>query len=97
MVHANYPQPTTTKPQPASNVSPLHQSGSTAMSIGKAEFVVDRSLYVLCENLRMLNPSVFDMVKALNVVLVQQGWAITTCEDLEFFIDLIESYEQETP
>lgn len=94
MVHFNQPQRTGTKPRAASNVSPLHQSGSTAMSEAPA-FELDRRLYRLYEKLRACNPGVQEMVWALNVVLPEYGVVIRTCEDLEMFIEAVEQFEAE--
>lgn len=63
------------------------------------EYQIDKKLYQLYENLRACDPSVFVMVKALNVVLQQYpalGPMISTCHELECFIEAIEEYELTT-
>lgn len=97
MAHSNLPQPSITKSQQASSVSPLHQSGSTAMSVQEPVFPIDKALYKLYQNLRNCNLRVIGMVAALNFVLRQYEGAsiICTCDDLECFITEIEMYETE--
>ncbi|MGF1727529.1 hypothetical protein [Photobacterium nomapromontoriensis] len=99
MAHSNSHQPSITKAQQSSSVSPLHHSGSTTMIDCSVEYQIDKQLYQLYENLRACDPSVFVMVKALNVVLRQYpalGPMIGTCHDLECFIEAIEEYESNT-
>ncbi len=98
MSHSSLSQHSSTNPLGASNVSPLHPSGSTTMGgdlSTASEFIVDRRLYVLYEKLRTLNPSVLTMVNALNVALANQGEVIRTCADLEAFLVAVEVFETE--
>ncbi|MGF1708896.1 hypothetical protein [Enterovibrio baiacu] len=97
MSRSTFLPPSSTKAQPASNVSPLHHSGSTTMR-GLLPFqaeVMDEGLYRLYERLRAINPNVQQVVWALNVALNQHGWAIRTVEDLECFMDAAEAWGQE--
>ncbi|RXJ72027.1 hypothetical protein CS022_18280 [Veronia nyctiphanis] len=89
--------PCSTNARQAGNVSPLHHSGSTAMSSlrpFRAE-VMDKRLFDLYCKLRALNPSVYEMVTALNVALRPYGWLIHTVEALECFIDAADEWEAE--
>ncbi|WP_434363040.1 hypothetical protein NF212_25355 (plasmid) [Parasalinivibrio latis] len=97
MSNSNFPQPTGTKPHPASNVSPLHHSGSTTMS-GLRPFqaeAMDHWVFRTYSNLRELNLCVLEMVTALNVALRQYGWVIATVADLDCFIEAAEEWEAE--
>ncbi|WP_318476540.1 hypothetical protein [Photobacterium leiognathi] len=98
MAHSNSHSPSSTKAHQPSSVSPLHHSGSTTMSDRSRDYFIDKRLYQLYTRLRECNPSVLDMVNALNFVLKQYpalGPVISTCHDLECFIEAVESYEQE--
>ena len=98
MAHSNSHSPSSTKAHQPSSVSPLHHSGSTTMIGGSVEYQIDQRLYQLYENLRVCNPSVLIMVNALNVVIRQYpalGPVITTCGDLECFIEAVTAYEEE--
>ena len=69
MSRSTFLPPSSTKAQPASNVSPLHHSGSTTMR-GLLPFqaeVMDEGLYRLHERLQAINPNVQQVVWALNV------------------------------
>ncbi|MEZ8029985.1 hypothetical protein [Enterovibrio norvegicus] len=97
MSRSTFTPPSCTKSQPASNVLPLHHSGSTTMS-GLRPFepeAMDRALFKLYNNLLESNPSIYDMVWALNVALNQYGWAINTVESLDCFIETVLEWEAE--
>ena len=97
MPRSTFLPPSSTKAQPASNVSPLHHSGSTTMR-GLLPFEAEAMNGRFCclyERLRETNPSIRQMVWALNVVLNQHGWAIHKVEDLECFILAAEAWGQE--
>lgn len=95
MSHSSLSQQSITNPQGTSNVSPLHQSGSTTMNRSSGLFVIDQRLYRLYERLRTCNPSVLVMVNALNIALEPEGPMIKTCEQLEMFLEAIAEFEKE--
>lgn len=58
-----------------------------------SHFTIDARLVYLFEKLAALNPTIGQMVAALNVVLAENGEKIVTREDFELFLEQVEEWE----
>lgn len=56
-------------------------------------YIIDDRLVHLLEKLAAINPSVREMIAALNVVLTENGEKIVTREDFELFLDQVKAWE----
>ncbi|CDU13663.1 hypothetical protein [Vibrio coralliirubri] len=56
-------------------------------------YIIDDRLVHLFEKLAAINPSVREMIAALNVVLTENGEKIVTREDFELFLDQVKAWE----
>ncbi|MEZ8029986.1 hypothetical protein [Enterovibrio norvegicus] len=76
---------------PASNVLPFP---NTMHGLRPFEpEAMDDELFKLYKELLESEPSIYDMLLAINIVINDKGWAITTAESLDCFIATVGKWE----